>query len=148
MNILLVGRHTPDFGGERVNIVGQEAPTFSTDARGSMSTIVDLAWKAKELDAALVFQNTPSQVAVAIARINDWPCTRGVGVIVSVPGKREAGVRKTVHCTTMEDAHDIIQAATFANPNAKVEQDGTTVTIVVDPPMKFVYSHIEWLWQE
>jgi hypothetical protein len=39
----------------------------------------------------------------------------------------------------------VVETLRKVNPNAVIELDDAQVSIVVDPPMKFEFSHIEWV---
>lgn len=96
MRVLVVGRHTPDFGSAAVEVVEQRDvlfPAHSDDAYGVVSEL-DRAAVAKR--ACLVLQAVPVQVAVAIHRYiedqRDGPEGRPfIGGIVSVPVAGEPG---------------------------------------------------------
>ncbi|NJM42474.1 MAG: hypothetical protein HC853_17910 [Anaerolineae bacterium] len=70
-----------------------------------------------------------------------------MGFVINKPGPREAGAARTFR----GPAQTLAEVAHFANPNAKVSTSSgeagsdESVAVIVDPPMKFVFSHIEWL---
>ena len=123
--------------------------------------------EAQKLGAAVVFQAVPTQLAVAIARIHgDYLGMEGqmvdpqsgytvgsginrfaypkCGFIVSVPGSRPAGAILE-QAYYAEEIAPVMEAIKFVNPRAKCTYEGTKLTLVVDPPTPFVFSHIEWL---
>lgn len=157
--IYVVGRHKSDFGGQahRYQIVGQEDVTWPLGAVECIEALEEVAERAREAEAkSLVLQNTPGQVAIALAVMaqdagGDGPeLPMSIGVVISVPDERPAGVQKSVVCT---DGHYFCNAAQvaemirFANPRARIAVDEATATVTatVDPPMRFKFSHIEWL---
>lgn len=141
MKVLLVGRHSGEIPG--VEVVEQVSPTYPADLLGTAAVLKSLLEKADGLgtDVKLLFQNVPGQLAVALANTNLYPMsTDRVGVIVSTPGKREAGVR--LQFPGMGNAE---RAVKFANPNAKTEIMDGDLIVTVDPPMKFNLNRIIWL---
>jgi hypothetical protein len=134
---IIVGRHTGDLLGyeiiERRNIT---FPATSAECKPVFENLLSDAFAA---DAALIFQALPGQMVAAITSNigRGGPITHvPVGQIVSIPGERGAATM-TVDPTNAE----ALAAAVFANPNAKIING----VITVDPPMKFKFSHIEWL---
>lgn len=67
--LLVVGQHAPDFGDEEIEIVAQENVTFPATAEECQPVLVKLALRAQEAGAALLLQNTPGQVAIALATL-------------------------------------------------------------------------------
>jgi hypothetical protein len=152
MKAILVGRHAGEIPG--VEVIEQRAVTWPADSAGCVLVLEQLFDAANAAGAVLVFQNTPGQIAAALARNcadraqnapTPW-AWKGVGIIVSIPGERPGRIRKTVWA---EDAQFAIsEAVRFANPRAEldVDVDSFAVTVTVDgPPMPFKFSHIEWL---
>lgn len=148
MKVLLIGRHTPDFGDENIEVIEQRAVTFPATAVESLSVLRDLMEEAREMKACLLLQNAPGQMAVALSKIrgdyqpND-PWTP-MGVVISVPGERlpESTFRFQGSNASLDDT---MAAIKFANPRARITVGGVMITITVTPPMRFKFSHIEWL---
>lgn len=142
-NAIVIGRHTnnPDFP---LNVIASKSVTFAADKQECIKQVEDLLREAFDADAALIFQAVPGVLAAALTYIGvrNVPTHVGVGVIISKPGPREAGKRLPLAALTPE----IYEAVMFANPNAKFEKFEGGEDLVVDPPMKFEFSHIEWLF--
>jgi len=162
MRVILVGRHAPADLPENIEVVGQENITWPTNLEATERQLEELVKRAAETDAAILLQNVPGPLAVALVRFalanekylgdpfsgscieNHGRTPVRVGVIVSIPGPREAGV---LYETPYEEGMlGLIEAV---NPNARVEfidrSDGPSMRVTVDPPTKFKFSHIEWL---
>lgn len=146
MKVLIVGRHAPDLGDTQVKILGQENIQFSLTAAEVDVQLVDLLAKASEVGAeAVLLQNVPAVLAGAlIRRQGDFAGVR-LGVIISVPGPREAGVQKSYKLFSGWVAKRAAEAVQFANNRAQVSVEGNTLSVTVDPVAKFQFSHIEWL---
>ena len=147
MKAIVIGRHAGDIPG--VEIVELRPVTFPLTADECEAVIRTLWKEANGKDAGLIFQNLPGQVGVALARMmRKNPPLFSVGVVISVPGKRLAGVNLEADFQE-DDVENISELVKFGNPNAKVQifrNNGTALLVVtVDPPMRFVFSHIEWL---
>lgn len=138
MKAILVGRHSG-------NIVGMEVieqrniqyPSTSEECKSILEKLLEDAFSAK---AALIFQGLPGQMVAAITRYisRHGPITHvRTGVIVSKPGERPSAKKMMV------EAHNpmALEVAYFVNPNVRI--NGLEIT--VDAPMKFEFSHIEWL---
>lgn len=168
---IVIGRHAPDLGSENIKVVRQENITFSSDPSEAMKQLrsVVLAAQSEQIDFVLL-QMVPTSLAVGLAREKIWQDKSpsldwrpAVGVIVSQPGERPAGVTKdfviaalsyddiasNIH---MHNAEVVEAAIKAANPRAKVEilpPDGFSANVTVratfDPSMWFEFSHIEWL---
>jgi hypothetical protein len=152
MKVFVVGRHKPDFGDEKIEVMGQESATFPVTADECKNMIEALAAGAARAGAdALIFQGMPGQVAAALVRMALQPMQNTpvrVGIVISVPGPRPAGVEKELVCTDgnyFSNAEEVAEVIRFANPRAKVDVSPQGVTVTVDPPMRFEFSHIEWL---
>ena len=170
-NIFVVGRHSGTFPAE-FSVVATESVNFSIDLQECKSQLKDLMEKAGEKKSAIVFQTLPgvavialTHLVVSVGRANDESLVGwkkifagedgGVGMVVSKPGKRLAGVSKEFSFNAVEDGEVAKEAILMANPNAKVLETepvffgvGYTpekLTVTVDPPMRFEFSHIEWL---
>lgn len=169
MKAIVVGRHAPDFGGQDVEVVEQANVTFPATARECEAALIRLAAQAQERNAALLFQNTPGQVAVALARLaaeaeaveyspaeqrpgvmGFKPEARRVGVIINTPSPAPMGPEVEEFSFAPYAEHDpsllAAEAVRFANPRADTDtRDPYTLRVSVQPPRPFVYSHIEWL---
>ena len=131
---IVVGRHKPDFGNLEFEITEQlniNFPSRSEDCKPILKEIISMAL---ENCSSVVFQTLPGQVVKALFGVGRIvPC----GVIVNIPGDRPSGVEKIFD-------GDIAEAVRFANPRARTEFDGANTKVVVDPPLRFKFSHIEW----
>jgi hypothetical protein len=152
ISVLLIGRHAPDFGAEPIVLAEQRNVTFPATAQACISVIRQLLGDAHALSAALVFQAMPSQVAVALVRMasqsempDGWSHNVAVGVLINRPAARPAGVTHQISLPTHAIAQTVVETLRKVNPNAVIELDDAQVSIVVDPPMKFEFSHIEWV---
>jgi hypothetical protein len=141
--IFVVGRHEIDLGAQTAHVVGSASPTFPAESEACVVPLTDIFAQARYLDAAVVFQALPAQVIVALWRLVARD-TR-VGFVVSKPGKRTAAEAHTWAFTTTGDARMANDAILAVHPNAKVTTNGSELAVTVDPPMRFAFSHIEWL---
>lgn len=137
--VILVGRHVSDLP-ERIEVVSQENILWATNFYEAQRQFQELMLRADKAQAGILFQNVPGILAAVLLRT---PCDIQLGVIISIPGERQAGVSKSWQIAA-EDAAIVESAVTFANGRAKVEIDGATVTVTVDPVTPFVLSHVEW----
>lgn len=163
--VLIVGRHTPDLGAEASNIevVGSENVLFSLKKEDVLTQIEWLKTKAAKVSAdAILLQNVPAVLAVALIELTKadkytWMGDTGFGgvnprwgVIISVPGKREADVEKTFAFSTFDDLNNTQpwkmaeEAVKFSNGRARTSIEDGVLKVVVDPVTPFVFSHIEW----
>lgn len=152
IRVVVVGRHAPDLGkdAEEFEIVKCENVTFSLKRDECRAQLLALVKDAGALDARVLLQNTPGVVTAALSDIIGI----GIGVIISVPGPRQAGVTETFNAgndymaglPASEIGAELIRAVAFANARAKCEKYGDCgIRVTVDPVPLFVYSHIEWL---
>lgn len=154
MKVLVVGRHAPELPDE-YQVVGQENFMFALDSERVRPQILLLVKKAKDTGAeAVLFQNTPGQVtaaliALALEKWGDFDTP--LGVIITVPGPREAG-KQARYITP--DPTALTDAVGFVNARAKIDLDrsclygdGYQVTVTVDPIARFEFSHVEWFWK-
>lgn len=153
MRAILIGRHKPEVmkrNDEIIEIVEQKDILWPATADECFDMLPGL-----ESDAAnkgvghIIFQSIPNQLVAALCGYMEAPQNNGTifGVIINKPGERLAGVEKFI---ITEDFEAVREAVMFANPRASVfvvdEPDMVRgVRIVVDPPMRFEFSHIEWL---
>jgi len=162
MKAIVVGRHSPDFGSEDIEIILQENINFPATSRETIPVVEVLIAKAVETGAALLFQNSPAQLTVALHRAivehqigwkDQARSLPPIGIVVSIPGERPAGVRKmykfaTGNCGDEDFVEEAKDLAKFVNPRVKIEEEQYQgIWFEVDPPMRFVFSHIEWLNQ-
>jgi hypothetical protein len=148
MKALLIGRHAGEIPG--IEIVEQRNVQFPPTAQKCRTALRELKDDALALGAdALVFQAMPGQLAIALAQCSytgQWLPRIEIGIVISKPGSRPAA--KTYD---FSDRNPYVRAsakrlAEFCNPNAKLEDDGSyTLRATVDQPMRFEFSHIEWL---
>lgn len=153
MKVILIGRHAATVGMSKVEVIEQRAVQFPASAAGCSTVLHQLIEEARASGAGLLFQAVPGQLAVALAHYaaavarGDHPGAE-IGVIVSRPGARESGAERQFHTETADAALAIENAVKFANPNARTAVTPgylPVVTVTVDPPMRFEFSHIEWL---
>jgi predicted N-formylglutamate amidohydrolase len=141
LKVFIIGRHAADVG-EEFQVVGQKAVNFPAHSEECVGIINGLLEEAKKLEAALVFQALPAQATAAIARMRD---RQEVGVIVSVPGPRPMGVVQKWTMSFDVDARVAAAIVAAVNPNVATTVNDNEIEVKVDPPMKFQYSHMEWL---
>jgi hypothetical protein len=150
-NAIVIGRHASDIPG--FTVVDQKPIIFPTTAEECIPVLEELFEEAYKQNATLLFQNTPGSVTAALTRIGsrNTPTHISVGVVVSKPGERLAGKEYTFDSSLFERDYpipndvyyaEVERIAKHCNPNAKV----SGFSITVDPPMKFEFSHIEWLF--
>lgn len=143
--VVLVGRHTPTGMPEDIVVSRQENILWSLN-RDECRAQFDALAKSLEAGEKILLQNVPgilSAVLVADARRGEERVE--VGVIISVPGERKAGV--VMRSPQFADAHGADAAEALikhVNARAKVERDNDTLTVTVDPVPEFIFSHIEW----
>ena len=143
---LLVGRHAP-MGMAGIEVVATESVNFPATADGCLEAYGDLVRKAQSVGAErILFQAVPGQLTVALVRRFEESARSAwsefpVGVIISKVGERGAGKRISLPYRNQEIDDVILQL----NPNAKFDKDSEGGwCAIVDPPMKFEFSHIEW----
>ena len=167
MKALVIGRHLPDLGVENnIEVTEVRSVTFPLTASECIPVIRALLEEAQAAGQVILLQNTPGQVAVALAQISvadtahytvlamDIPQPKRLGVVISVPGPRPGKVRE-VFSVHAGDFPAFEAAVKTAHPRAVVgfadqdepDQDGLVgVFVEVDgPPVPFQFSHIEWL---
>lgn len=166
--VILVGRH-PDFEIPGVEVVRQENILFSTNYAECEKQVGELLQAASGAKLSVLFQNTPGIVTAVLVKFtctlaDEWQPLSGraskVGVIISKPGPRIAGVRTEVtFCADqsygMDFSNEIVKLVSAANGRAKVEVSATevspsglvtqTAVVTVDPVSPFEFDHIEWL---
>jgi hypothetical protein len=141
---ILVGRHNAvDLPFE---IAEQRNIEWSIDRAMCVQQFKQLCEDALVKGWVIVLQNIPGILAAAMS---DVYTSVPIGVMISVPGPRVAGVTKTFVTEFIPDALVVIDAVKFANGRAVVEHDDVTaVRVTVDPVAPYVFSHIEWLNDE
>jgi len=143
MKALVIGRHTDAIPG--VEIVELRPVTFPGTA-DECAAVIRALWKEVEgRGVKLLFQNLPGQVGVALARLMRDNPPLSAGVVISVPGERLAGVSQSESFAEHWDMTSAEKLVKFANPRANVTSEGNTITVTADPPMRFIFSHIEWM---
>jgi hypothetical protein len=145
--VILVGRHVSDLPSE-IEVISQENILWSLNREEAVSQLRALSDKAQAENAKILLQNVPGVLASAMMWLASFgggtmPIV-GVGVIISVPGPRLAGVSKAFVTEFGPDADVVAQAASFANGRAKTAVVDNSVTVTVDPVSEFKFSHIEW----
>lgn len=147
MKAIVIGRHAGEIPG--IEVIEQrniQFPARSVDVLPVLQKLVD---EAQAAGAKLLLQNTPGQVAVALS----WMSTNGllgIGIVINTPGERLAGVKRKFVMDNSQSANEAEKAVKFANPRASVGFGDSTaltvdMTVTVDPPMRFEFSHIEWM---
>ncbi len=146
MKAIVVGRHELS-GDEGFDVIRQEDINYPATSEACRPMLLDLLKATLETNSVLVFQMMPGQLAVACANIIGDNVDYKIGVIVNKPGERPAGIKKTFgFAENMANFEDTaIEIVKFSNPRANLETDGMgNVTVTVDPPLRFEFSHIEW----
>jgi len=168
----IIGRHEPNLGDEadKIKVVGQEAITFASDSTECIRQLCKARFEAGRAGAhVLLLQNTPGQVTAALVYMaselfvdpdyksaefdfGDEHVYPRIGVIISKPGERPAGVKTSISVENSSDLGAVICAIKTANPRAKIEEWEPDefgyvmgLDIIVDPPMRFEFDHIEWV---
>ena len=157
--VLLVGRHAPTGLAEAGFVVTeQRSVVFSTDPFEALEQLERLNQEAAQqgLDGVLL-QNTPGALGAGfLAELLGGTFgspqaslgldnAHGVGVVVSKPGPRPAGVSHRSEFCNDDDAEQAAALVKVANPRAKVLTDGKYVVVTVDPPMRFELEHVVWI---
>jgi hypothetical protein len=148
---IIVGRHTPDLGSQAENfeIVGNENIMFSLNRAEAVEQLEKLFATARGADAEVILlQNVPAILAAAL--LDEQSKAGGqlpfrMGLIISVPGPRQAGVVRKFELFSAWVARRAAEAILFANGRAKTNIEGATLTVTVDPVAEFNFDHIEWL---
>lgn len=154
MKALVIGRHAGDLPG--VEIVETRPVQFPATADKCVEALVPLMRECARNDWSLLFQAVPGQLAVALAWTREAIVTGGTGVpvvptgiVISRPAPRPAGVQIDIPVSDgnmFSNQLEVITAIRALNPNAKIDESRPGwITVTVDPPMRFEFSHIEWL---
>lgn len=149
--VIVVGRHIPNLGNEANNheVVGIENVMFSLNREEAVTQLEGLMTTARNKGAeAILLQNVPAILGAALL---DEQIKAGgqlpfaIGLVISVPGPRQAGVVREFSLFCGWVAKRAAEAIKFANVRANTEVIGSTLKVTVDPVPEFVFSHIEWL---
>lgn len=168
MEALVIGRHTSEI--PNVQVVETRNVTFPATATESAEVLTTLIQECRERGFALILQNAPTPVAAALPRIRQPMLVNQVrvGLVVSVPSAMPSEPQvKTFQVyaegydessyATVKNHKAIADAVKFANPRATVSTeidavleghsvaDVVIVTVTVEQPRPFEFSHIEWL---
>ena len=90
---IVVGRHTPDLGNTNVEVIEVQPITFPVTGIECRIILNGLMDEARKAGAAVLLQNTPGQVAAALAHmaphfIDPFEERQRVGVVITTPGPR------------------------------------------------------------
>lgn len=158
---VIVGRHTPEGLPQNIRIHRQFDITWSTDAGECARQWQELREEVKNLPQyqpgmKIILQNVPAILAAVLLKTPG--VARGVGIIVSKPGERKAGVEKIYrfaemaensYTSAVSDARAAERLVKEVNPRAKTSVEGDDLNakliVTMDPPTPFVFDHIEWL---
>jgi hypothetical protein len=151
--VVIVGRHIQ---GEipGCKVVAQRNIEWETDPSECYQQLLELQVEIERefgLEAGIVFQNVPAILATQLVLLasvkghmqNDFRPNE-MGVVISVPGPRVAGVTESFQFSSSEEAGNVAKAIQFANGRAKVLVEGSSVTVTVDPVSPFVMKGVEW----
>lgn len=153
-DIIVIGRHKPNFGDIQVNIVGQENIAFGSNIYDVINQLRALDAMAKAENASIVFQNTPAIVGAALAAgaASGAIEVDRFGVTINAKIDRRKGISENFGVPTSGQRDRLVEAIKFANPRAKTERRGEVVTVTVDPVPEFVCRQIQWfdgtMWDE
>jgi len=140
MKAIIVGRHELS-GDEGLEVIEQKNINFPATSRECKPILNGLIQQAFDKGVALVFQAIPGQVNVCLPKLILDGVGPAVGIIINKPEEnRPAGAEMlTEYSQTVEGV------VRFVNPRAKIKMEGRdNMRIIVDPPMRFEFSHIEW----
>jgi hypothetical protein len=146
MKAIVVGRHTGDI--PEIEVLEQRSITFSTNTSECFRQLEELLLDAHRAQCGLLLQNTPAILGVVLFKFANFlhGCETPLGIIISVPGERQAGVSREYTTDNPMDLNTVEAAVKFVNGRATVENAGFhTIKVTVDPVTPFVFSHIEWL---
>lgn len=150
--VILIGRHKPVGLPDDVEIVRQENISWPATAQECVSDLMRLIEQARREGVRILLQAVPGQLAAALYHLRGVARDGIIGVVISVPGPRLAGVVRE-YTVPAECAGTLADAVRHANGRATVaiaqeDQVGdgqARVTVTVDPVPEFRFSHIEWL---
>lgn len=153
--VILLGRHEAAGLPDDIEVVKQESVTWATDINGIDEQWYTIRHMATANNADILLQNVPGILAVFLARMSYEKGAKGskstlgtlrIGVIISVPGERTAGVE--YHSNQFADeygAHECARLVSAANGRVNPTVKNGIVSFSVDPVTPFIFSHIEWL---
>lgn len=146
MKALMVGRHAGSI--PCIEVIETRPVQFPATADECVYTLVSLMKECEQNNWGLLFQAIPGQLAIALSRMVKYQPIP-VGVVISKPGPRPAGARVDIPVSDgnmFSNKLEVITAIRALNPNAKIDESKPGwITVTVDPPMRFEFSHIEWL---
>jgi hypothetical protein len=155
---IVIGRHE-QASIEGVEIIDRRAVTFPATADECAFVLTELFREATEKEAAILFQNIPGQLAVCLAQESYYhgratgqdraSVLDGIemGVIISKPGPRPEKV-VTEQFIGHKDEVDALQEflrRAGSRSTVTLSADGHKAVITSTPPMRFEFSHIEWM---
>lgn len=146
MKAIIVGRHKLS-GDEGLEVIRQENINFPATSRECKPILESLIQQAFNEGVALIFQAIPGQVNTCLPRLILDGVGPEIGIIINKPGPRPTGVEKKfdfVGNDMTQLGDEAIQLMNFVNPRAKGANNNGVVSVVVDPPLRFEFSHIEW----
>ncbi len=95
LKAIVIGRHTPDLGNTNVEVIEVRPITFPVTGIECRIILNGLMDEARKAGAAILLQNTPGQVAAALARMalsfldpSDDDERQRLGVVITTPGPR------------------------------------------------------------
>jgi hypothetical protein len=113
----------------------------------------------EDVPNAIIFQATPPQFITAIGELmsgavygfdnyrrqygDRFP---GIGFVVSEPGERPPTQTIEQRFSTVEDAISTKELIKRVNPRTKVFVEEAMVEVQVEPPMRFKFKEIAWLF--
>jgi|WetSurMetagenome_2_1015567.scaffolds.fasta_scaffold190489_2 hypothetical protein len=153
---LVIGRHAGEIPG--VDVMEARSVVFVADSASAAKQLFSILQEAKQRGLAVLLQNVPGVLARAIVDYaiyqencddsehgNSAAKLPALGVIVSVPGERQSGITMDARFEDIHSAQQAEDLVRFSNPNVKIVSTDLGFRVTVDPPMKFCFSHIEWL---
>lgn len=153
--IVLVGRHTPVLPQD-IHVVKQLSISWSADTQHLERQWNGLKNEAHRLNAAIVLQNIPTVLFIALHHDirNAGSNPINVGLIVMEATSRvdsstvEFKTKKRCwHCSQWNTfSAETVDVATFCDPNHvhEIAPDRTSVKITVEPKTKLVFNRIDW----
>lgn len=153
-NVILVGRHAPEGLPSEINVIEQKNILWSLEPQEIENQWKELVKQAREEKCAILLQNVPGVLARVITHeaadaaqyFAKYPVS--VGVIISQPGERKAGVRERFVFNEASDADEFVRGIKHTNSRVKIDdEDGksNTIFVTVDPVTPFEFVRIEWM---
>ncbi len=156
INAIVIGRHELS-GTEGLEVIRQENINFPATSEECEPILEKLLWECYNLGVALIFQVLPGQVSSALHRRlspDQTDLYHRIGVIINKPGERPSNIKKEFSFfadygldnegVSAALGKEAVKLVNFINPHAKVKSNTGLVTVTVDPPLRFEFSHIEW----